>query len=51
MIYVLHLQDLEQYWSFWEESDSEKKEVEEEGGVAELYLAALTDVLALLIES
>ena len=42
------LQDLEQYWSFWEESDEEKEVEVEEGGIAELYLAALRDVLAVL---
>ena len=43
------LQDLEQYWSVWEESEDEKEVEVEEGGIAELYLAALRDVLALLV--
>ena len=35
---------MEQYWIFGEESDEDNEEVEE-GGLVELYLGALKDVL------
>ena len=46
---MLPLQDLEQYWSFGEESDEEKELEVEERGIAELYLTAFRDVLAVLV--
>ena len=45
-------QDLEQYWTIIEENEEEENNdgEEEEEGIAELYLAAFKEVIALAME-